>query len=162
MNGSSSLRMGRLKGVAPSWCLLSALLTSTYAWGQREHTLMPSPETVHVGNFNAALKPVLTVESGDIVTLESAGAIEPAAVDQSGVVPPSAVPDYVRAIYREVKDRGPGGHVLTGPIAVTCAMPVMCLKFASSMCSSPSITATTVSARIRVRCPRSLRRSGNA
>ena len=123
MNGSSSLRMGRLKGVAPSWCLLSALLTSTYAWGQREHTLMPSPETVHVGNFNAALKPVLTVESGDIVTLESAGAIEPAAVDQSGVVPPSAVPDYVRAIYREVKDRGPGGHVLTGPIAVTGAMP---------------------------------------
>ena len=55
----------------------SALLLSTEALSQREHALMPSPETVHVGNFNAALKPVLTVESGDIVMLESAGAIEP-------------------------------------------------------------------------------------
>jgi hypothetical protein len=28
-----------------------------------EHTLMPSPQTVHIGYFNAALKPVLTIES---------------------------------------------------------------------------------------------------
>ena len=101
----------------------SALLLSTEALSQRVHELMPSPETVHVGNFNAALKPVLTVESGDIVVLESAGAIAPDAVDKSGVVPPSAVPEYVRAIARDVKDRGPGGHILTGPIAVNGALP---------------------------------------
>ena len=101
----------------------AALLLSAQMWGQRVHTLMPSPETVYVGNFNAALKPVLTIESGDIVVLESAGAIEPAAIDQSGVVPPSAVPEYQRAIYRDVKDPGPGGHVLTGPIFVTGAAP---------------------------------------
>jgi acetamidase/formamidase len=88
-----------------------------------EHTLMPSPQTVHIGHFNAALKSVLTVESGDIVVLESAGNLEPAVVDESGVVPPSAVPQYVRDIYREVKDRGPAGHILTGPIAVKGAMP---------------------------------------
>jgi acetamidase/formamidase len=101
----------------------AALALNADALAQRVHNLMPSPETVHIGNFNAALKPVLTVESGDIVVLESAGALEPAAIDQSGVVPASAVPDYVRAIYREVKDRGPGGHVLTGPIVVNGAMP---------------------------------------
>jgi hypothetical protein len=36
-----------------------------------EHVLMPSPQTVHVGYFSATLKPVLTVDSGDIVTIES-------------------------------------------------------------------------------------------
>jgi hypothetical protein len=35
-----------------------------------EYSLMPSPQTVHVGHFSAALKPVLTVNSGDIVTIE--------------------------------------------------------------------------------------------
>jgi acetamidase/formamidase len=110
--------------VALSVYLFAVLpLPGAEAWAQRVHELMPSPQTVHVGHFNAALKPVLTVESGDIVVLESAGALEPAAIDQSGVVPPSAVPDYVRDIYREVKDRGPGGHILTGPIAVNGAMP---------------------------------------
>jgi|SRR6266853_3682339 len=30
-----------------------------------EYTLMPSPQTVHIGHFSAALKPVLTINSGD-------------------------------------------------------------------------------------------------
>ena len=33
------------------------------------------------------------------------------------------MPEYVRDIYREVKDRGPGPHILTGPIFVNGAMP---------------------------------------
>jgi acetamidase/formamidase len=89
-----------------------------------EYTLMPSPQTVHVGYFSAALKPVLTVNSGDIVTIESvSGPAAPADVDASGVVPPSAVPEYVRTIRREVTDRGPGEHILTGPVFINGAMP---------------------------------------
>jgi acetamidase/formamidase len=88
-----------------------------------EHTLMPSPQTVHIGYFLASIKPVLTIESGDIVTLESVASIVPSVVDQSGVVPPGALPQYHRDIYGEVKDRGPGPHVLTGPIEVKGAMP---------------------------------------
>jgi acetamidase/formamidase len=88
-----------------------------------EYTLMPSPQTVHVGYFSAALKPALTIESGDTVTIESVAGLDPAAVDASGVVPPSAVPEYTRAIRREVSDRGPGPHILTGPIFVNGAMP---------------------------------------
>jgi acetamidase/formamidase len=49
--------------------------------------------------------------------------MEPAEIEQSGVVPASAIPQYVRDIYREVKDRGPGPHVLTGPIFVNGAQP---------------------------------------
>ena len=88
-----------------------------------EHTLEPTPQTVHIGHFSSTLKPVLTIESGDIVTLESGANMAPAIVDASGVVPPSAVPQYVRDIYSEVKDRGPAGHILTGPIFVKGAMP---------------------------------------
>ena len=80
-------------------------------------------QTVHIGHFLAILKPVLSIESGDIVTLESTASIVPSVVDQSGVVPPSAVPQYQRDIYGTVQDRGPGPHVLTGPIEIKGAMP---------------------------------------
>jgi acetamidase/formamidase len=102
--------------------LLFAGATATAA-DAAEFTLMPSPRTVNIGNFNASNTPVLTINSGDIVTLEAATQLEPEAIDASGVVPPSVVPQYVRDIYREVKDRGPGPHVLTGPIYVNGAMP---------------------------------------
>jgi len=88
-----------------------------------EYSLMPSPQTVNIGNFNAATRPALTIESGDTVVIETAAAMEPAEIDQSGVVAPNAVPQYVRDIYRDIKDRGPGPHVLTGPVFVTGAMP---------------------------------------
>jgi acetamidase/formamidase len=88
-----------------------------------EYTLMPSPQTVHVGYFSAMLKPVLTVNSGDIVTIESVAGLDPAIVDASGIIPPSAVPEYARAIGREVTDRGPGPHILTGPVFVNGALP---------------------------------------
>ncbi len=101
----------------------AAALAGPPAASATEYTLMPSPQTVRIGHFSAAVTPVLTVESGDIVTIETAAAMEPEEIDRSGVVPPSVVPDYTRAIYREVKDRGPGGHVLTGPVAVRGAEP---------------------------------------
>ncbi len=84
---------------------------------------MPSPKTVHIGYFLATVKPVLTIDSGDIVTLESVPSIVPSVVDEAGVVPASAVAQYHRDIYGEVKDRGPGPHVLTGPIEIRGAMP---------------------------------------
>src|SRR5215471_1530457 len=88
-----------------------------------ELTLMPSPQTVHVGFFLASLKPALTINSGDIVTIETATHLDPAIVDRSGAVPPSEVPQYVRDIYRDVRDRGPSVHILTGPIEIRGAMP---------------------------------------
>jgi acetamidase/formamidase len=106
------------------------LICGALVWGlampkalSAEYTLIPSPATVHIGNFNAALKPALTINSGDRVTIETATQIDPADVDQSGAVSPSVVPEYVRTIYREVKDRGPGPHILTGPIFINGAVP---------------------------------------
>ena len=102
------------------WFVAAADVTAARA---AEHTLMPSPRTVHIGYFLASIKPVLSIESGDIVTLETVAPIVPSVVDQAGVVPPSAVPQYQRDIYGQVKDRGPGPHVLTGPIEIKGAMP---------------------------------------
>jgi acetamidase/formamidase len=106
---------------APS-AIAGALLLATNA-GAAEHTLMPSPQNVHIGYFLASLKPVLTIDSGDIVNIESAASIVPDVIDKSGVVPPSAVPQYQRDIYGQVKDRGPGPHILTGPIEIKGAEP---------------------------------------
>jgi acetamidase/formamidase len=88
-----------------------------------EFTLMPSPQTVHIGHFAANLKPVLSIDSGDIVTIETASMLTPEAIEQSGVVPASAIPQYQRDITREVKDRGPAPHVLTGPVEIKGAAP---------------------------------------
>jgi acetamidase/formamidase len=97
-------------------------LTAPFA-SAAEYTLMPNPQTVHVGYFSAASKPVLTINSGDTVTIESVAGLDPEIIDASGVVPPSAVPEYVRAIRREVTDRGPGPHILTGPVFINGAAP---------------------------------------
>jgi acetamidase/formamidase len=122
--------MGDIVMPKPAGCFHCGLaVAALFAWAggtaalAAEHTLMPTPQTVHIGHFLATLKPVLSVESGDIVTLESTASIVPSVVDASGVVPPSAVPDYQREIYGKVQDRGPGPHVLTGPIEIKGAMP---------------------------------------
>jgi acetamidase/formamidase len=102
---------------------LLGTVTSAVPVRAAEHTLMPSPQTVHIGYFLAMLKPVLSIDSGDIVTIETTAAIVPDVVDKAGVVPPSAVPQYQRDIYGNVKDRGPGPHVLTGPVEIKGAEP---------------------------------------
>lgn len=87
-----------------------------------EHTLMPSAKTVHIGHFAPNVKPVLSINSGDFVTVETATHMAPEEMEKLGV-PASSIPAYQREIYRDVKDRGPAPHVLTGPIEIKGAMP---------------------------------------
>jgi acetamidase/formamidase len=89
----------------------------------KEYTLKGSPETIQIGHFDATIPPVLTVNSGDIVTVQTATQVKPEEFDAAGVLPPSAMPQYVRDVFREAKDRGPGPHLLTGPIAINGAEP---------------------------------------
>jgi len=115
--------MTRIRACLMALAATAALTAASASATAADYTLMPSPQTVRIGHFSADVKPVLTVEPGDNVTIETVVAMDPEEIDRSGVVPPSAVPDYTRAIFRDVKDRGPGGHVLTGPIAVKGAEP---------------------------------------
>jgi acetamidase/formamidase len=80
------------------------------------HHLPATPETVHWGYFDGALMPVLTIHSGDIVELETL-------THRAGDAPDLLMDDGVWRVYEEVGDRGPGPHILTGPIAVQGAEP---------------------------------------
>ena len=108
-----------------------------------EHTLLPTPQTVHIGYFLATVKPVLTTNLATSSRSRAWPSIVPSVIDESGVVPPSAVPHSLRDIYRAVKDRGPGPHVLTGPIVNKGAEPGECWKCASSRSRSRSTRVTT-------------------
>jgi acetamidase/formamidase len=80
------------------------------------HRIDAAPETVHWGYFDAALDPVLTVESGDTVTLSTvSGGPE---VMPRGLAIPPALP----AIHAAHKPKLPG-HICTGPVAVRGARP---------------------------------------
>jgi hypothetical protein len=80
------------------------------------HQLPATPQTVHWGYFDNGLEPTLTVASGDLVQIE-------AITHQAGDAPDLLMDEGICTIYAEVSDRGPGPHVLTGPIAVEGAQP---------------------------------------
>lgn len=81
--------------------------------------LKPTPSTIVWGYYSASAKSAIKVQSGDTVRIETVWNRDPAILDAAGV----PVPPATRQIYREVKDKGPGGHILTGPVYVEGAEP---------------------------------------
>ncbi len=88
----------------------------------RKHRLMPSPSTVAYGYYWADAKPVLHIASGDELTIGTLLTSTPSRLEGAGVKPEDVEPS-LRAIVDSVKDRGPGGHILTGPVYVDGAEP---------------------------------------
>lgn len=82
------------------------------------HHLAASPETCFWGYFEAQTPPVLTVASGDEVTIDClpAGTLADGPADR-------LLADHVRTMEGLAAARGPGAHVMTGPIRVEGAMP---------------------------------------
>ncbi len=76
------------------------------------YQLDAGPETVHWGYFDAALPPVLTVESGDTVTISTVSG-GPEVMPP----PPFAIPPALAAIHAAHKPKLPG-HICVGPVAV--------------------------------------------
>jgi len=81
------------------------------------HHLPASVETCHWGFFDATLKPVLTIASGDTVTIETVSG-------SPDVLPPAGfhVPPELHDIHARSERMVPG-HILTGPVAVEGAEP---------------------------------------
>ena len=88
----------------------------------KTHRLEASPTTVAYGHYWADMKPALTIESGDIIDVDTMLTNTPDRLERSGV-PAAEVQASLRAIVEQVKDRGPGGHILTGPVYVNGAEP---------------------------------------
>src|SRR5690349_4404329 len=82
-----------------------------------DYQLKASPATVVWGYYWAQAKPVLTIRSGDRVEIQTLTTSSPTSLANNGVKPEEIEPE-LKAIYAEVKDKGPGGHILTGPIFV--------------------------------------------
>ncbi len=89
------------------------------AYGKIEvqHRLLATPKTVAWGYYDAAATPVLRVKSGDLVEIHTLLTNSPAGLERMGLKP-ADVEASLRAVYDSVKNKGPGGHILTGPIFV--------------------------------------------
>lgn len=85
------------------------------------HELNPSSTTVVWGNYWSENKPVLYVQSGDHVRVHTLLTSNPERLEGAGL-PPDQVEKELRDV-QSIKDRGPGGHVLTGPIFIEEAEP---------------------------------------
>src|SRR5437762_13782581 len=88
----------------------------------RTHDLTLRPENVHWGYYDASVKPVLHIASGDTVRVETMVARGVQRLRAAGVQE-DEIPDALKAVERAVTDRGPGAHPLTGPIWIEGAEP---------------------------------------
>ena len=102
---------------------VSGLLgASASAQSPRTHRLEATPSTVAYGHYWSESKPVLTIASGDIIDVDTLLTSVPDRLEKAGV-PAADVQASLRAIVEKVTDRGPGGHILTGPVFITGAEP---------------------------------------
>jgi acetamidase/formamidase len=90
--------------------------------GARTHQLKATPKTVAWGYYDAKAKPVLRIRSGDTVEVQTLITNSPEGLERA-FLPPAQVEQALRDVFKEVTDKGPGGHILTGPIYVEGAEP---------------------------------------
>ena len=76
------------------------------------------------GYYWSEATPALKIASGDIIDVDTLLTNSPAGLEKAGV-PPEKVQASLRRIVAEVTGdrRGPGGHILTGPVYVEGALP---------------------------------------
>jgi acetamidase/formamidase len=88
----------------------------------RTYQLEATPKTVAWGHYDAKTPPVLRIKPGDAVEVHTLITNSPARLERAGV-PPDQVDQALRDIHKEVTDKGPGGHILTGPVYIEGAAP---------------------------------------
>ena len=84
--------------------------------------LPATPNTVAWGYYDATATPVLRIHSGDTVEFDTLITNSPTGLERAGV-PADQVQQSLRDIYKEVTNKGPGGHILNGPVFVEEAEP---------------------------------------
>ena len=90
----------------------------------KTHRLEATPSTVVYGYYWSDAKPVLHIDSGDIIDVDTLLTNTPAGLAKAGV-PDQKIQASLKAIVEEVTGdrKGPGGHILTGPVYVEGAEP---------------------------------------
>ena len=85
------------------------------------HVLSPSPETVVWGYYWSETPSVLRIHSGDYVRVHTLITSNPNRLENMGIAREEIEPEL--ANVQTVTDRGPGPHILTGPIYIETAEP---------------------------------------
>src|SRR5215831_5161713 len=105
---------------------LAILLASTLADARppKTHRLEATPATVAYGYYWSEAAPVLKIASGDIIDVDTLLTNNPTGLAKAGVAD-DKIQASLKAIVAEVTGdrRGPGGHILTGPVYVEGAAP---------------------------------------
>src|ERR1700740_2651497 len=104
--------------------LLAFGSVGSFAQSPKTHRLEATPDTVAYGYYWSAAKPALRIASGDIIDVDTLLTNNPTGLARAGV-PDDKIQASLKAITTEVTGdrRGPGGHILTGPVYVEGAHP---------------------------------------
>jgi acetamidase/formamidase len=114
--------------MSPSRALLAgsiALLAAhSLQAAPRTHRLEVTPGTVAYGYYWSEAQPVLHIASGDVIDVDTLLTNTPQGLQRAGVAE-EKIQASLRAVVDEVtgERRGPGGHILTGPVYVEGAHP---------------------------------------
>src|SRR5262244_3289731 len=107
--------------------LFIVFATASFAVGAQSpktHRLEATPSTVTYGYYWSEAKPALRIASGDIIDVDTLLTNSPMGLSRAGV-PDDKIQASLKSIVNEVtgERRGPGGHILTGPVYVDGAEP---------------------------------------
>jgi len=103
---------------------LGATLLHGQTRSPKTHRLEATPATVAYGYYWSEAKPALRIASGDIIDVDTLLTNSPTGLSRAGV-PEEKIQASLKSIVAEVTGdrRGPGGHILTGPVYVEGAEP---------------------------------------
>ena len=104
--------------------MIGAAVLAAQTAAPRTHRLEATPATVAYGYYWSEAKPVLRIASGDIIDVDTLLTNTPNGLQTAGVAP-ERIQSSLRAVVAEVTGdrRGPGGHILTGPVFIEGAEP---------------------------------------
>ena len=104
--------------------MLAAALVFASAAHAATYKLDAAPGTVAWGNYDAKRAPVLHIKSGDTVVFRTLLTNSPTALAKAGVKD-ADIEQALKDVFDKVPltDRGPGGHILNGPVYIDGAEP---------------------------------------
>jgi len=112
------MRAPRLKSV-PCAVFAVSLSACAHAQAPRVHQLAATPSSVAYGYYWSEARPALRVNSGDVVEVETMLTNTPTGLERIGVKPEDVSQNLRDIVTQDTGTlKGPGGHILTGPIYV--------------------------------------------
>jgi acetamidase/formamidase len=118
------MRPASIPGILAALLIAGAPPVANQPPQAKTHRLEATPDTVAYGYYWSAAKPVLRIASGDIIDVDTLLTSTPERLERAGV-PADKIQASLKSIVAEVSGdrRGPGGHILTGPVHVEGAEP---------------------------------------